>query len=215
VSLAGGIAKLVHPSRPSRCLAWALCLSLVGILFAVVPLSAAFGLKPLSQLPLWKAVPNKAYISLGGESGGGARWEAFAFAQKLGARKKLCLQIVEARRVPGGIGISSGHPECGLVGPGIAEPVAAASAYAGHKSVVVVATGTSASKMEMTLTPSQEVTAPARVLNAAQARKLKFHSFVYAILEAAGETCINQIEGFASDGNVAFEQPRHACSVGP
>lgn len=215
--LAGTVSRMSGMIRIVKLAVGGALLGLVLAGYQATSLSMASGSTvSLGHLQLSKVLPTKTYLSVGGAQTRNARWEAFAYPRRIAGHKKLCLQIVAVHRVRGMISVTPGSPECGSVQPAIEEPVAVASSMRRLRQlVVVVATGTPASRIIVTVTPSREIGAEVKALPQGQVKRLGVGDFGYAVVVAHGEDCINQIRGFEGDGEVAFATLKLPCSTGP
>jgi hypothetical protein len=203
----------------SRCVV--LLLGSLALFGAVLSSGPAFGRSSqdsaLRGVPLWRALPTKAFVALGEEEARKSRWVAFAYRSPGSKRRdRLCLQIATAWILPHDrLGASPGTRECGSVRPEAVEPVAAEGPIRGSdRSVIVVATGSDATGIGVTVKSGALLHAPARTIRGPRAAKALTSTFRYAVFVVSGDGCIRQISGERSDGTMAFETKEESCSRG-
>jgi hypothetical protein len=169
----------------------------------------------LKRLPLWRALPTRAFIELGGETTSRFTWEAFAFRAS-GSQNptRVCLEIVSARaRRPGVLSVERASPECGRVGPRVEAPVVVEAGFQEPaRTAVVVATGTDAVTAKAVLSRGADRHGKFRVLAARRAAKGRVNAFRYALLVPRPEVCIDQIIGEGRTGSPVFETPKGRCA---
>lgn len=181
-------------------------------------LPAAASTATLAQLHLWKVLPSRTYVSLGGRTGRDERWEAFIYRTRRAARSRtLCLEIVAVRKLHGGgFATTTSSPECGSIDRQSRSPVVTQLGMRrARRSVIVVATGTSASRLSIAVTPSGTIRSPFEGVGGVRAKRLGIDQFRYAVVVGRGDVCIDQIKGELSDGSLVFATRRIPCSPGP
>jgi hypothetical protein len=196
--------------------------TVVGCAMAVLAmaLQSSFALgsgpqqSPLRGFPLAEGLPTKDFIALGGAETSKSRWMAYAYRTPHSKRPdRLCLQIPAVWLLPRDqLGVSPGVKECGGVGPEAQEPLATDMPVRGQKTAFVVATGSDATKIQLTLASGQQLRASARVIRGTRASNARVSSFRYAVFRVAKGACVVQISGVRNDGSTAFETEDAPCS---
>ncbi len=172
----------------------------------------------LKALPLWRALPTRAFIDLGGETTGRSTWKAFAFRSPQSQNpRQICLEMVFAReRHPGFLSVERASPECGEVGPGIESPVAAEAGRQDPAStVVLVVTGTNAVNAKLVLSEGTVRRGKFRLVQGSRAAKARLKPFRYALLVPHPAVCVDQIIGEGIGGAKEFETAKGRCAEVP
>lgn len=168
----------------------------------------------LAELHLWRALPTRHFIELGGESTARYRWEAFAFRPHDPRNsQKVCVAITSARLDGGVLTYSSGSPECGVVGKAVATPVLFARGFAEPtRSAIVVITGTEAVRVSVSTDAGSVLTSTLTTVQGARAHRGRVAGFRYALLVPRKEVSIRQVIGLGPGGTVEFETPGRTSS---
>jgi hypothetical protein len=192
------------------------------VLTAVLESGSALGTasheSALQKVSFWKALPTTDFLTLGGEESARSRWVAFAYRSPRSKNSdRLCLQIPTAWLLPRSLlGVSPGVRECGSVGSGVAEPiVTSAPLHQRRESALVVATGSDAAEIGLTLTSGNHLRSPVHVIRGRRAAEARVSAFRYAVFKVSEGGCVRQISGERGDGTVAFETKEAACSPAP
>lgn len=201
-----------------RCLAL-LVISAIGALpGAILPSAAASGASQhLEGLPLWKLLPTRQFVRLGGGSRARSIWEVFAFREPgSGDRHDVCVQVISASvRDARFVAASRGTPECGRVGSGVKNPILAKTGSRERpRAVIAIVTGTNASRVRMKVSPGAQLGTQLRSIGGARSTKAGVVPFRYAVIMSAQEVCVEQAIGEDSEG-VVFETPSVPCEVPP
>jgi hypothetical protein len=165
------------------------------------------------SFPLWRLLPTPAFAVLGEGVIHGRRWGIYVFrgAGRHGSERP-CVQLITARRVPGGAAVSTAGAECGALAPPGSPTVTQANFNSVGGSIIGLVAGSNVASVTLTLSPAPSKTVRTRALNQRQAKKAHVKQFHYFALALSRTVCIERMTGSDSLGAVVFDSPARTCS---
>ena len=186
-------------------------------------LGAGSGRSEATAFPLWKAVPTRAFATLGTGMLHGTHWAIYAFrgSEKSKARTRPCLVVAHLTK-DGRYGSSI---ECGFLAPALGSDVAPVYTLFGasyqrqaHGPVVgetFLGMSIAASVRSVTLTvePGGSVSRKTQLLSSRQSAKAHLAPFRYVALAIPRNICVDHIVATDFLGSIVIDADGNECPL--